>query len=87
MPKERLSKLVEPTTLQQPSTTIDFAWIMAGWYSKMAAPARSSGPKRRRLERWVSRWSVCRPGVMIFTSTPRAMARTSSVRALASGRK
>ena len=33
MPKERLSKFVEPTTLQTPSTTSVLAWIMDGWYS------------------------------------------------------
>src|SRR5690349_21203876 len=32
-PKERLSKLVEPTTVHSRSTMNTFAWIIAGWYS------------------------------------------------------
>src|SRR5438876_210216 len=43
-PKERLSKLVEPSTLQVPSMISTLAWIMPAWYSKMRTPPRSSAP-------------------------------------------
>src|SRR5437868_13510678 len=43
-PKERLSKLVEPITPHTPSIKRIFAWIMAGRYSKISAPALSSLP-------------------------------------------
>src|SRR5438309_972741 len=44
MPNERLSRLVEPTTLHAPSKIAILAWIMDGSYSYTVAPALRSLP-------------------------------------------
>ena len=68
---DRLSKLVEPTGNQSPSTTSTLQWYIVGWYSEISMPACRSSPHcAREALRTVSA-SMCLPGVMICTRTPR----------------
>lgn len=66
---DRLSKLVEPTETNNPSTIITLQWYIVGWYSAITAPAANNGPERAREARRTVSLSMCGPGTAIRSLT------------------
>jgi len=73
---ERSSKLVDPVETMNSSTIITLQWYIVGWYSWISAPAASSSPQRAREAARTVSVSMCSPGVMICSFTPRFIAST-----------
>jgi hypothetical protein len=72
--KLRLSKFVEPTEASLESTSIILQWNMVGWNSEISAPACNNSPQSAR-EAWRTTCeSMCLPGTMMRTLTPRLSA-------------
>ena len=66
-----MSKLVEPTDVISPSTTSSLLCIIVGWYSWISTPASNNSPQCAfDASRTVSE-SLCLPGTITRTRTPR----------------
>ena len=59
---------------KMPSTTSTLEWIIVGWYSKILTPPCRSGPKSWREAMRTGGTSMCGPGTITLTSTPRLAA-------------